>query len=116
MHELINDLRHSTAPRRPDLAPDVRERLRKLTTKLEQLPPDALERVESSVRNEGRDHAMTSFLAEDGLKEKPVLSVKPEESTSEPTFAVETREIRGPSDVRDDGRSPDGPESAEPSP
>lgn len=65
IHELINDLRHATTPKRADIPPEVRERMRKIAAMLETLSPEALDRVENAIRNEGRSHAVEQFLATD---------------------------------------------------
>jgi hypothetical protein len=69
IHELINDLRHATSPKRTDLAPDRRERMKKLMTNLEGLSEEALDRLERATKTEGRSEAVTSFLETDGKKE-----------------------------------------------
>lgn len=99
VHELINDLRHATTPRRTDLPPDMRERLRKLSGLLERMSPAALDRVEIFLKNEGREQAMTSFLATEKPADTPHEAAKEEDAS---TYAVETRTI---------GDAPDSPPS-----
>lgn len=65
IHELVNDLRHATTPKRVDLSPERRERLRKLTDLLEPLSDASLDRVEQTIREEGRDQATSAFLQAD---------------------------------------------------
>lgn len=63
IHELLNDLRHTTVPARVDLPPDQRERLRKLMTLLEVLPPASIDRIEQAIKDEGKKDAVSSFLS-----------------------------------------------------
>jgi hypothetical protein len=65
IHELVNDLRHATKPKRTDLPQDRRERLRKLSALLEPLSDEALDRVERAIRGEGKEEAVSEFLAKD---------------------------------------------------
>lgn len=65
LSELIGDLRNATSPKRTDLAPDLRERLRVLTKRLEELSPEALDRVEQFIKSEGKTEAVAGFLKHD---------------------------------------------------
>lgn len=65
LSELIGDLRNATTPKRTDLAPDLRERLRTLTKRLEELSPEALDRVEQFLKSEGKAEAVAGFLKHD---------------------------------------------------
>ncbi|MFH1078179.1 MAG: PH domain-containing protein [Patescibacteria group bacterium] len=65
IHEMLNDLRHRTAPKRADLPPDVHERLKRLMADVEKLPAEDLARVEALVRSQGREQAVASFLVEE---------------------------------------------------
>jgi hypothetical protein len=62
INEMVNDLRHHTAPKRTDLPPDRRERIKKLTAQLETLSDEAIDRVERAIRGEGREEAVAGFL------------------------------------------------------
>ncbi|MFA5935735.1 MAG: hypothetical protein WC787_02705 [Patescibacteria group bacterium] len=62
INELINDLRHATTPKRMDIAPDRRERLKKISSRLEGLSEEALDRIEAVVKGEDRDGAVAGFL------------------------------------------------------
>ncbi len=62
IHELINDLRHATVPKRTHLSPERQERLRKLTKLMEELSDEALDRLESGIKKEGQDIAVGNFL------------------------------------------------------
>lgn len=65
IHELINDLRHATTPKRVDLAPDRRERLKKISSLLEALPDETLDRIEAVIRSEDRAETVAGFLKKD---------------------------------------------------
>lgn len=65
VHELINDLRHATTPKRIDLSPEIRERIRKISMILENLTPESLNRIETAIRDEGRDTAVSNFLTDE---------------------------------------------------
>lgn len=65
LHELINDLRHATTPQKKNVTPEQRERLRSLTELLERLSPQALNRIEDTIRKVGREEAVSAFLTED---------------------------------------------------
>lgn len=62
VHELMNDIRHTTTPKRTHLSPEQHERIRKLMQVLEELPPEALEKVEGFAKEQGRVIAMERFL------------------------------------------------------
>lgn len=62
IHELINDVRHATTPQRKNIAPEQRELLRKITQLLEVMPMEALVKIESTIRQEGRNQAVDGFL------------------------------------------------------
>jgi hypothetical protein len=62
IHELLNDLRNSTSPKRVDLPVETRERFRKLLSDIEKLSPEAIDKVEQLVRSEGREEAVGLFL------------------------------------------------------
>lgn len=62
LHELISDARHSTSPKRTDLAPEVRDRMKKIMTMLEALTPEALDRAEEYIRSQDRSQAIEGFL------------------------------------------------------
>lgn len=65
VHELINDLRHATTPKRVDLSPERRERLKKISGLLETLPDATLDRVEAMIRSEDRAESVAGFLQKD---------------------------------------------------
>jgi hypothetical protein len=65
IHELVNDLRHATTPKRVDLPPDRRERLKKISSLLEALPDATLDRIEAVIRSEDRTEAVAGFLKKD---------------------------------------------------
>ncbi|MEO5927960.1 MAG: hypothetical protein ABIO72_04540 [Patescibacteria group bacterium] len=62
INELVNDLRHHTSPKRTDLPPDRRERIKKLVAQLEGLSDEGLDRAERAIRGEGREEAVAGFL------------------------------------------------------
>ncbi|MCI0479617.1 PH domain-containing protein [Candidatus Uhrbacteria bacterium] len=86
IHELLNDLRNRTAPRRTDVPPDVHERMKRLMVEVEDLPDEAKSRVEAFVKTLGRSEAVASFLGE------PTGSGRTEDA-SEGTLAVESRRV-----------------------
>jgi hypothetical protein len=65
VHELINDLRHATTPKRVDLSPERRERLKKISGLLEALPDATLDRIEAVIRSEDRAETVAGFLQKD---------------------------------------------------
>lgn len=68
IHELINDLRHATQPKRADVPPEKRERVRRLAALLEALPDDVLDRVENAIKAEDRGAAVEKFLHNDAAR------------------------------------------------
>jgi len=65
VHEMINDLRHHTTPKRNDVAPERQEKLRKISALLEGFSIEELTRVESVLRARERTAASDAFLAQD---------------------------------------------------
>lgn len=62
LHELISDIRHATTPKRVDLAPEFRDRIRKISAMLEALSPEELDRAEEYIRSQDRHQAIEGFL------------------------------------------------------
>jgi hypothetical protein len=96
VHELLNDLRNATSPKRYDLPVETRERLRKLTALVEKLPNESMDRVEAFVRQEGRRDAVSEFLKEEPIASKTEERAADEISGPDETFAVESRAIGDP--------------------
>ncbi|MBU1348958.1 PH domain-containing protein [Patescibacteria group bacterium] len=118
LHELLNDLRHRTAPKRSDLPPDVHERLKRIMADVEQLPEDALTRVEAFVRSQDREQAVATFLDERvpegvGVQEhmQESASEQEEEQEMDGTLAVEVRPVPDSVTVETE-TSPNGTDSS----
>lgn len=62
IHELVNDLRHATAPMKKEISPDVRQRLRAVMTTMEALPIESIEKIERLAQEESKKTAVRDYL------------------------------------------------------
>jgi membrane protein YdbS with pleckstrin-like domain len=63
--EIVNDLRHRTAPKKMDIDPERHEKLKRISALLEGFSPEELTRIEAILRARERSTVTDAFLGTD---------------------------------------------------